>query len=482
MSQQRLETGISRLDYILKGGLPRGNLHLIHGPPGSGKTVAANQMCFFHARERNDRSVYVTMAAESHAKIIEGIRAFDFFDAGQIGDKISYVSGYSTLRDEGLRGVLDLIKQSVERHDADLLVVDGIQTVRSHAESAREYRAWLHLFQSALTMLDATGILLATCDRDEVDEEATVADGVIELTHHLVGPRFVREVIVYKLRGSNHLPGRHQVQISDTGLSVHPRTEVQFSEPEAIAQEDRERMRFGIEGLDEMLHGGVLSGSATALIGAPGTGKTTLGLSFLAEGARQGQKSYYFGFAEPPPRLIERANNLGMDLQKHVDSGMLEILWQPPLEHFMDALAERILEKLREEKDEPRRRLFIDGVEGFVAAAVYQDRLRRFLSALANQLRTMDVTSLFSEEIVAGELDRIEGLMLPVAESAITLQSVRHGAAYHRLLSVLKMRESAYERYIHEFDITEDGFCVDPDHSAAERLLDPATHPREGVS
>lgn len=471
MTDDRVETGIDRLDFILDGGLPRHNLHLIHGPPGSGKTVAANQMCFFHAKEYGDRAIYLTVAAESHAKILDGIRHFDYFDPECVGDEIAYVSGYSTLRDDGLDGLLAVIRESLQRHEANLLVLDGIQTVRLHAEDPKAYRAWLHLFQSSLTMLETTGVMLATCHPEGVNEEATVADGVIELTHHLVGPRFVREIIVYKMRGSNHLPGRHQVEISDAGVTVHPRTEVQFAEPAAIAREDRERMCFGIDELDRMLHGGVLSGSTTAIIGAPGTGKTTLGLSFLAEGARKGQKSYYFGFAEPPPRLIERADNLGMDLREHVEEGTLEILWQPPLEHFMDSLAEHILERLRDSHDSPRRRLFIDGVEGFVAAAVYSDRLRRFLSALANQLRTLDVTTLISEEIIAGELDRIEALTVPIAESAIALQSVRHRAAFHRLLSVIKMRENAYERYIHEFDITEDGFNVDADHTSAERLL-----------
>jgi circadian clock protein KaiC len=117
---------------------------------------------------------------------------------------------------------------------------------------------------------------------------------------------------------------------------VHPRTEVQFHDPAPEAEEARERMPFGVARLDEMMGGGAPSGSATALVGAPGTGKTLLGLSFLAEGARRGQRGTYFGFYEPPPRLLEKAAAVGIPLEEHVRAGRVRLVWQPPLEHMMD--------------------------------------------------------------------------------------------------------------------------------------------------
>ena len=92
------------------------------------------------------------------------------------------------------------------------------------------------------------------------------------------------------------------------------------------------------------------------------------GLSFLVEGARQGQQGIYFGFYEPPPRLLEKAAQVGIDARAVRRRGLIELIWQPPLEHMLDSLAEQLLEKIRE-NPEPRRRLFIDGIEGFRAAA-----------------------------------------------------------------------------------------------------------------
>lgn len=225
-----------------------------------------------------------------------------------------------------------------------------------------------------------------------------MVDGVIELSDQMIGPRAVRELTVHKFRGCGYLRGRHEVEITEHGVQIHPRTEIQFDSPPQHATEERLRMAFGIPELDQMMAGGILSGSDARLAGRAGLGQDHLGLAFLVEGARQGHKGMYFGFYEPPPRLLERAENIGIPLRRYVDDGMIELIWQPPLEHYMDSLAESLLERVRAEKH-ARRRLFIDGVQGFGAAAVYQDRVPRFLSALFNQLRAWDVTTLVSEEL-----------------------------------------------------------------------------------
>src|SRR5436305_13646959 len=120
--------------------------------------------------------------------------------------------------------------------------------------------------------------------------ENAVVDGIVELSDNLVGPRAVRELTVLKFRGGDYLRGRHEVDITGSGIVIHPRTEIQFDKPPREAEEKRVRMGFGVAELDKMLFGGIPCGSTTALLGAPGAGKTRLGLSFLVEGARPGQQ------------------------------------------------------------------------------------------------------------------------------------------------------------------------------------------------
>jgi circadian clock protein KaiC len=231
-------------------------------------------------------------------------------------------------------------------------------------------------------------------------------------------------------------------------------------------------MAFGVRELDTMLFGGLPSGSATALLGAPGAGKTMLGLSFLVEGAKQGQKGIYFGFYEPPPRLIEKARQIGIPLEQYVQSKKIELIWQPPLEHMLDSLAEQLLEKIREHP-ERRRRLFVDGIEGFRAASVYPDRMPRFLSAFCNQLRTSDVTALVSEELALfrPQIDMPNPELANVVETVILLRYVELRSQLYRLISIMKMRESRYDTSIREFKISDDGLDVASSFESAEAIL-----------
>jgi circadian clock protein KaiC len=470
---ERVESGIPRLDSILKGGFFRGGIYTLYGPPGAGKTIMANQLCFNHIARTGGKCVYVTVLAESHGKMIRHLGRLQFFDASVVGTRLKYMAGYQTLKDEGLEGLLRLLRHILMQEKPSILVIDGLESVEQAGTHRVDAKEFLHQLQAFTALTNTTTLLCAVEQSGEVrrDENAMV-DGVIELSDQLIGPRAVRELTVHKFRGCGYLRGRHEVEITNGGVQIHPRTEIQFDAPPEHAQETRERMGFGIPQLDAMMEGGVLSGSSLALLGAPGSGKTTVGLSFLVEGARRGQRGMYFGFYEPPPRLLEKAGAMGIPLQKYVDAGLIELVWQPPLEHFMDALAESLLERVRAEPQE-RRRLFIDGVQGFTAAAVYEDRIPRFLSALANQLRTWDVTTVVSEELplFGTEVTPPHPELAHVVETVVLLRYVELQSQLHRLVSIMKMRESRYDTSIREFNISDRGITVSGSFESAETIL-----------
>src|SRR3954466_12473986 len=88
---ERVESGIPRLDYILKGGFLRGGAYTILGPPGSGKTILGNQFCFNHVARTDGRCVYMTLLVESVAKMLSHLSSLEFFRADIIPDRITYV-------------------------------------------------------------------------------------------------------------------------------------------------------------------------------------------------------------------------------------------------------------------------------------------------------------------------------------------------------------------------------------------------------
>ncbi len=471
-SPERIKSGIQRLDHILKGGFFKGSTYMLVGPPGSGKTILGNQFCFHHVGQTDGRCVYLSLLVESHAKMLRHMASMDFFRPEYIPERIYYVSGYTALRNGGPEALLQLMRDTLKDRQATLFVVDGMESLRQFARGEQHIKEFVHELQAFTSMIGCTSLLMSFKDPAYSFTENAVVDGVIELSDTLVGPRAVRELTVHKFRGGDYLRGKHEVEITQEGIIIHPRTEIQFDKPPPQATEQRVRVRFGVSELDKMLWGGIPSGSATAMLGAPGAGKTLLGLSFLVEGARQGQTGIYFGFYEPPPRLLEKANQVGIDLEKYVKAGLIEIIWQPPLEHMLDSLAEQLLEKIRD-KPETRRRLFIDGIEGFRAASVYPERMPRFLSAFTNQLRTYDVTALVSEELglFRPEIDMPNPELANVVETVIMLRYVELRSQLYRLLSIMKMRESRYDTSIREFKITDTGLAVAATFESAEAIL-----------
>jgi circadian clock protein KaiC len=469
---ERVQSGIPRLDYILKGGFLKGGTYTLLGPPGSGKTIMGNQFCFKHVAHTAGRAVYLSLLVESHAKMLQHLTSMRFFKPEHIPERIYYVSGYNALREGGPEQLLKLIRDTLRERQATLFVIDGMESLRQFARGEQQIKEFVHELQAFTAMLGCTSLLMSFKDPAYSYTENAVVDGVMELSDTLVGPRAVRELTVHKFRGGDYLRGKHEVELTEEGMIVHPRTEIQFDKPPPSAAEERIRMAFGVPQLDKMLWGGIPSGSTAAILGAPGTGKTLLGLSFLVEGARQGQKGTYFGFYEPPPRLMDKARQVGIALEKYVRNGMIKVIWQPPLEHMLDSLAEQLLENIRE-RQEPRRRLFIDGIEGFRAASVYPDRMPRFLSAFCNQLRTYDVTALVSEELglFRPDIDMPNPELANVVETVIMLRYVELRSQLYRLLSIMKMRESRYDTSIREFKITDNGLDVSTSFESAEAIL-----------
>jgi circadian clock protein KaiC len=303
-----------------------------------------------------------------------------------------------------------------------------------------------------------------------------MVDGLVDMGSRYIEQRTVTEIEVSKLRGSKHLRGKHNYEITDEGVVVHPRTEAVLRGLTASTGQDRTRRAFGIPGLDEMLHGGLLTGSNTVLYGVPGAGKTMLGLHFLTEGARNNEPCLYFGFHETAGRLTDNAADLGLEFTRYAKSGAIEIIWQPPLEGNLDSLAEQLLDAVRRRGV---KRLFIDSLSGFEEAG-YPERISRFLVALGNELRSLGVTTLLTVEL----LEVIsESLYLPSkgvsssSENILLVRFVELRSQLYRLISIVKMRESSYDSSVREFLVTESGIEVADTFRSAEAILTGAARP-----
>jgi circadian clock protein KaiC len=472
-AMNRVETGVPGLDVILDGGLFRGGVYIVEGAPGSGKTILGNQICF-HRAACGERAVYITLLAESHTRLIQHLRRMEFFKPDLVASSIYYISAFKVLEASGLDGLLKAVQQSVVGRDASFVVLDGLVSAEEFAPSPRDFKKFIHELQTVTGMTGATMLLLSSTERAAgFRPEHTMVDGIIELGDTLQGVQSVRHAIVRKLRGTSQLRGRHSVEITNAGIKVRPRIETIFgglSATEPLPPPSAPR-GFGMPGLDAMLHGGVPGCSNTLVLGPSGSGKTMLGLQFLAAGARVNEPSLYIGFFERPAAVLAKDSRIGLGLREAVDAGMLHLFWEAPIEGVLDAVVDRVL---RAVKDFGIKRLFFDGLHGFRHHAEYPERTRAVFSALADELARNAVTSLFSlelRELVGPKIEVPMDGVSALADNLILLRHVELRAHLFRLISILKVRDHAYDGAIREFRITDRGLLVADTFESAEQIL-----------
>ena len=139
---------------------------------------------------------------------------------------------------------------------------------------------------------------------------------------------------------------------------VYPRIEALLARPSRSDPGGTETVSSGVERLDTLLGGGLPAASTTMVMGPSGIGKTTLGLHFLAT-CSAATPGLLFGFYETPPRLNAKVDAVCKPLRQLIDTGAVELLWQPPTDGLIDEYGERLLEAVRRRGV---RRLFIDGL------------------------------------------------------------------------------------------------------------------------
>ncbi|WP_257450123.1 ATPase domain-containing protein [Archangium lipolyticum] len=484
--QDRVPTGIPGLDLVLHGGFLRRGVYMFQGRPGAGKTILANQMCFHHAAQ-GGRVLYTTLLAETHERLLFNLEPLSFYDASRIPEQISYLSAFSTLEGGGLKGLVEVLRREVRARKATLLVVDGLVTVEESAETKKDFKKFIHELQIHASFAGCTILLLTSASSEPVGPEHTMVDGVLELTDNRLGRRAERELEVKKFRGSSYLRGGHAFQITRDGIVVLPRIEALLQEPSREDPCKTERVSTGIAQLDRMLKGGLPCASSSVLFGPTGAGKTTFGLQFLDESSKS-EPGLLFGFYETPPRIFLKARALGLDLAKKQAQGVFDMLWYPPTERILDGLGNKLLAAVHERGV---KRLFIDGVDGFMQSAAHPERISHFLAALTNELRVLGVTTVYTSELQDMFTSEVR---LPISgvsslvENILFLRFVELRSQLYRMLSIVKVRDSDYDSSLREFRITSQGIeLADTFHSAQSILTgnakveDPPRSKRKGL-
>jgi circadian clock protein KaiC len=456
---ERRPTGIPGLDRILEGGFLPAAVYIVQGPPGAGKTILANQASFHHAAG-GGTAIYVTLLAESHSRMFGHLRRMAFFDEGAIGRRVYYLGAYSTLESGGLDALVTLVRQTIQKHKATMLTVDGLIAAQESSPTGAAFKKFLHEIQTLAELTSCTVLLLTNANRSGGFPEHTMVDGVLDITDELSELRPLRHIRVIKMRGTAAVRGLHSVRISDRGFEVRPRVEALFPSrgvhewPVATGA----KLGFGLAELDAMLRGGLRPGSITMLLGPSGAGKTLLGMQFLSEGLRQGQRTLYFGFFERPEAILAKCQRVGIGgLMEGVERGTAKIVWHRPVEGVIDELGQSLIETVK--RHQPAR-LLIDGMQGFELAADFPERLSHVYSAIAQELELLGATTVYTTETRELFTPTIEvpitGLSA-TTQNIILLRFIEHRASILRVMGILKIRDDDYDGRMRELRITDEG-------------------------
>jgi circadian clock protein KaiC len=462
---EKLRTGISSLDIIAKGGLPKNRTTLISGTAGSGKTVFA--VHFLAAGiGLGEPGVFVTFE-ESAADVRKNMQSFGWdLAAWEEQGKLTFVDASPDPEIDTVEsGEFDLgaliarIQNAVGKVKATRVSVDSLGAVFSQFSDQAMVRGELFRIASALKAMGVTAVLTAERADDHgpvarFGVEEFIADNVMILRNALEDETRRRTIEILKFRGCDHQKGEYPFTIiPDGGVIVIPLSAMQLS-----MKSSNVRISSGNQELDEMCGGGFFRDSVTLVSGATGTGKTLTVAQFLHGGAANGEKCLLLAFEESRDQLVRNATGWGFDFEKMERDGLLRVVCDYPdlsgLEDWLVTIQGIITEFAPQ-------RMALDSLSALENVGTLK-AFREFVIGLTSFIKHREITGMFTATTgtLMGGDSITESNISTLTDSIILLRYVEMFGDVKRGLTVLKMRGSGHDKAIREFTIGKDGMHV----------------------
>jgi circadian clock protein KaiC len=466
-------TGISGLDEITGGGLPKGRPTLIAGGAGCGKTLLSLEFLIKGAIEYNEPGVFVAFEEQTQ-ELAMNVASLGF-DLNQLQKdkmiKLDHVhiekSEIEETGEYNLDGLFIRMGYAIDSIGAKRVVLDTIENLFSGLNNQGILRAELRRLFHWLKEKGVTAIITAekgegTLTRQGLEEY--VSDCVILLDHRVINQISTRRLRVVKYRGSVHGTNEYPFLIDEDGISVLPVTSLKLEKEVSTG-----RISSGIPALDQMMGGkGFFKGGSILISGTAGTGKTSLAAYFANQTCTDGKKCIYFAFEESPKQIIRNMKSIGMDLEKHVKSGLLEFHASRPTLYGLEAHLVSIYKTIRHFKPDV---VILDPITNLVTVGSVSEvkaMLIRLIDFLQDEQITVMFTALTLNTIVSEQTD--EGVS-SLVDAWLLVRDIEFNGERNRGMYIMKSRGMKHSNQVREFIITDKGLDLVDVYMGPEGIL-----------
>jgi circadian clock protein KaiC len=460
MTSDLVTTGDEGLDYVLRGGLPRNAMYLLHGTPGSGKTTLALQFLLASAA-RGEKGLYVTLSetreeigrvAHSHGWSLDSLSLFELSSFQEVMEAMAGQSMFHPAEVE-LAEVTRPILDEVDRLEPSHVVIDSLSEIRLLSGDLLRFRRQVLALKQFFAARKCTVLLLDDRTADTSALLESLAHGVITLERE--SPHYGRtrrRISVDKLRGVAMREGFHDFRIETGGAVVYPRL-VAAEHPERAALEP---LPSGVDALDHLLGGGTDRGTNTLLLGPSGVGKSTVAIQYAITAAARGEHAALFLFDETVDVVRARAESMNMPLAEHLRTGLITIRQLDPAELTAGEFSHAVRRSVTRDG---ARVVVVDSLNGLMDTVPDERFLSMHLRELLTYLNHMGVATLtvLAQHGLLGEISGKNFDVSYLADNVLLFRYFEAKGEVRRAISVMKKRSGPHERTIREFMLSENG-------------------------
>lgn len=458
---EKTPSGISGLDEITLGGLPKGRPILVCGGPGCGKTLMSIQFLVRGIIDYDEPGVFMSFE-ESSLDLSKNVSS--------LGINLEKLKAENKLRVDHVRiesaeieetGEYDLealfvrLNYAIDSIGAKRVVLDTIESLFGGLQNTAVLRSEIRRLFQWLKEKGVTTIITgergdATLTRQGLEEY--VSDCVILLDFRVIEQIATRRLRIIKYRGSTHGTNEYPFIIDQKGISVMPVTSLKLE-----YNSSDEIISTGLPQLDSLFsRKGIYKASTMLITGTAGTAKTILASYFALSSCLRKERVLYFSFEESPGQLIRNMGTLGIDFEEMIKQDLLHLFSSRPSLQGLELHLITLFKMIDELKP---KTVILDPISSLISIGS-ESEVRAMLIRLIDLLKTNQINALFtslthsniteSDNTTVGEISSL-------ADTWINLQNINKGAVRSRSLLILKTRGMGHINLEKEFTIDDQG-------------------------